>query len=95
METRSLLEGLPKRRGGFEKEILPLRDLLKGSSRRRVKDATAATIDRSVANAPSEQPLIVTKQPERISATFNFPVPLYTIFLQLQSYLDASSALVE
>ena len=60
-----------------------------------MKAATSATTDGLVATAPSSQPLIGTKRSERISAVLNFPVPLYTLLLQLQSYLDASSALVE
>ena len=60
-----------------------------------MKAATAATTDGSLATAPSAQPLIGTKQSERISSAINFPVPLYTLFLHLQSYLNASSALVE
>ena len=51
--------------------------------------------DRLVDTAPSAKPLIVTKQSERISAALIFTAPLYTIFLQLQLYLDASSVLVE
>ena len=60
-----------------------------------MKAATAATAYGSVATAPSGQLLIGTKRSERISAALNFNVPLYTLFLQLRSYLDASSALVE
>ena len=44
---------------------------------------------------PSAQPLIGTKRSDHKSAALNFTVPLYTLLLQLQSYLDASSALVE
>ena len=60
-----------------------------------MKAATATTKDGSVATAPSAQPLIGTKRSDPISAALNFPAPLYTLFLQMQSYLDASSALVE
>ena len=60
-----------------------------------MKAATAATADGLVATAPSAQPLIGTKRSERISNALNFPVPLYMLFLQMQSYLDGSSALVE
>ena len=60
-----------------------------------MKAETAATKDSLVATAPSAQPLIGIKRSERRSAALNFPVPLYTLFLQIQSYLDASSALVE
>ena len=60
-----------------------------------MKAATASTTDGLVATAPSAQTLIGTKRLERISTALNFSVPLYTFFLQLQSYLDASSALVE
>ena len=60
-----------------------------------MKAATSATTDGLVATAPSVQPLIGTNRSERISSALNFPVPLYTLFLQLQSYLDASSDLVE
>ena len=89
------MDGLPKRLGGVDKAILTLQNFFKGSSRRRAKAATAATTDGSVTTAPSVQSLIGTKRSERISAELNFPAPLYTLLLQLQSYLDASSALVE
>ena len=89
------MDRLPKRLGDVEKASLTLQNFLKVSDRRRVKVATAAMIDGLVATAPSAQPLIGTKQSDHKSAALNFPVPLYTFFLQLQSYLDASSALVE
>ena len=60
-----------------------------------MKAATTAAANGSVATAPSTQLLIGTKRSERIPAAFNFPVPLYTRFLQLQSYLDSSSAFME
>ena len=60
-----------------------------------MKAATASTTDGLVATAPSVQTLIGTKRLERISTALNFSMPLYTFFLQLQSYIDASSALVE
>ena len=89
------MEGLPKRLGGVDKISLLLQNFFKGSSRRRAKAATAAIPDGLVSTAPSAQPLIGTKRSERIPAAFNFPVPLYTRFLQLQSYLDSSSAFME
>ena len=48
-----------------------------------------------VATEPLAQTLIGTKRSDHISDALNFPALLYTIFLQLQSYLDDSSALVE
>ena len=60
-----------------------------------MKAATAATADGLVATAPSAQPLIGTKRSERISDALKFTVPLYMLFLQMQSYIDGSSALVE
>ena len=60
-----------------------------------MKAATAATTDGSVVTAPSAQLLIGTKWSERISTALKFIVRLYTILLHLQSYLDASSDLVE
>ena len=60
-----------------------------------MKAATAARIDRSVDISHSAQLLIGTKQSECIPAVLNFPASLYVLFLQLQSYFDASSALVE
>ena len=95
VETRSFLDRLPKHLGDVDKASLPLHNFLKGSSRRRVKAETTTTTDGLVATAPSAQLLILTKWSERISAALNFPVPLYTLFLQLHSYLDALSALVE
>ena len=86
------MEGLPKRLGDVEKSSLSLQNFFKVSSRRIVKAETAATTDGLVATAPSAHPLIGTKRSERISAALKFPVPLYIIFLQLHSYLDASSA---
>ena len=85
METRSFLDGISKRLGDVEKASLPLQNYLKGSVRSRMKAATAATTDGLVATAPSVQPLIGTKQSECISAALNFPVHIYTLFLQLQS----------
>ena len=79
----------------IEKASLPLQNFFKGSSRRTSKAATATTTDGSLATTPSVQPLIETKSSERISAALNFTAPLYTLFLRMQSYLDASSALVE
>ena len=95
VETRSFLYGPPKCLGDVEKARLPLQNVLKGSSRRRAKAETDATTDGSLATAPSAQPLLGTNQSERISDALNFPAPLYTLFLQLQSYLDSSRALVE
>ena len=74
---------------------MSFQNFFKESARRRAKSATASTTDGSVSTAPSSQPLIGTKRSERISDALNFPALLYTLFLQLQSYLDASSALVE
>ena len=79
------MEGIPKRLGDVEKASLPIQNFLKGSAGRRVKAATAATIDGLLATDPSAQPLIGTKRSERISAALKFPVPLYTLFSQLQS----------
>ena len=89
VDTRSFLDGLPKCLGDVDKSSLTLRNFLKVSARSRVKAATDAMTDGLVATATSAQPLIGTKQSERISAALKFPVPLYTLFLQLQSYLDA------
>ena len=89
------MDAPPKRLWGVEKASLSLQNLLKGSSRRRAKAATSAIPDGLVYTAPSAQPLIGTKRLERISAALKFPAPLYMSFLQLQSYLDASSGLVE
>ena len=89
VETISFLDGLPKRLGDVEKASLPHNNLLKGSARRRVKAATDGTTVGLVATDPLAQTVIGTKQSERISAALNFPVPLYTIFLQLQSYPDS------
>ena len=86
---------LPKCLGDAEKANLPLQNLLKGSARRRSKDATAVTTDVLVATDTLAQTLIWTKQSEHISNALNFPALLYTIFLQIQSYIDDSSALVE
>ena len=58
VDTRSFLDGLPKCLGDVEKAIPPLHNFCKGSDRRRAKDATSASIDGSVATAPSAQPLI-------------------------------------
>ena len=60
-----------------------------------MKAETVLTADGLVDTVPSAQPLNGTKRSERISAALNFPVPLYTLFFHLQSYLDASCALVE
>ena len=89
------MDGIHKRLGDVEKSILPLQNFFKVTVRRRLKATTDATADGSVATAPSAQPLIVTKWSERISVVLNFLAPLYTLFLWLQLYLDASSALVE
>ena len=95
VDTRSLLYGIPKRLWVVEKASLLLNNFLKGPSRRRVKAETDTMTDGSVATTPSAQPLIGTKRSERISAALKVPMPLYTLFLQMQSYLTASSALVE
>ena len=89
------MDGLLKRLGDVDKASLHLQNFLKGSARRMAKAATAVTTDSSVATAPSAQPLIVTNRSEHISSALNFPAPLYMLFLQLQSYLDASRYLVE
>ena len=55
VDSRSFLDGLPKRLGDVEKASLPLQNLLKGSAMMRVKAATAATTDGSLATSPSVQ----------------------------------------
>ena len=77
VETRYFSDGLPKRLVDVEKASQPLNNFLKVSDRRRMKYATAATTDGSVANVPSVQPLIGTKQSEYISAVLNFPEDWY------------------
>ena len=94
METIYLLDRIPKQLGDVEKASLPLQNFFKGSARRRGKAVTAATSDGSVATAPSAQSLIGTKRSDRIPSALNFTTPLYTLFLQMQSYLDDLSSLV-
>ena len=77
------MDGLPKRLEYIEKASLPLQNLLKGSARRRVKAATAATTYGLVATPPSVQSLIGTKRSERVYAVLNFTLPLYTLLLQM------------
>ena len=81
------MEGIYKQLGDVDKSSLPLHNFCKGSARRREKSATAAKTDGWVATAPSAQPLIGTKWSEPISDALKFPAPIYTLILQLQSYL--------
>ena len=89
------MDRLPKHLVDVEKSSLPIQNFFKGSARRRAKAATSSTTEGSVDTVPSAQTLIGTKRSERISAALNFPATLYPLLLQLQSYLDSSSALVE